>query len=74
MTPIAWATWNGHHHWWICALIVALLIAVAVVLVRRRRRAPRAGGSARTILAERYARGELTAEEYRERLTTLDGP
>lgn len=29
------------------------------------------GDSAREILAERYARGELTTEEYRERLDNL---
>lgn len=28
---------------------------------------------AREILDDRYARGELTTEEYRERLQTLDG-
>jgi uncharacterized membrane protein len=27
----------------------------------------------RAILAERYARGEIEAEEYRERLGNLDG-
>lgn len=30
-------------------------------------------GSARQILDERYARGELTTEEYRERLQALGG-
>ncbi|RJT76977.1 SHOCT domain-containing protein [Arthrobacter cheniae] len=29
-------------------------------------------GRGREILAERYARGELSAEEYRERLRTLE--
>jgi putative membrane protein len=71
--------WNGrtgwHHHglWWIwIPLIWALLIALAVVLLRQRRRPPRVADPARSILAERYARGEITADEYRERLQTLE--
>jgi putative membrane protein len=28
---------------------------------------------ARSVLAERYARGDITADEYRERLTVLKG-
>jgi len=31
-----------------------------------------AARSARAILAERYARGEIDADEYRERLANLD--
>ena len=30
--------------------------------------------SARTVLAERYARGEIDETEYRQRLSVLDGP
>ncbi|MGE0297457.1 MAG: SHOCT domain-containing protein [Pseudonocardia sp.] len=33
-----------------------------------------AHGQARRILDERYARGELTTEEYRERLRTQEEP
>lgn len=32
---------------------------------------PATGGTARRILDERYARGELSTEEYQERLKTL---
>jgi putative membrane protein len=55
---------------------IALLIAVAVRAlgggIRRDRGATNAQRSvARRILDERYARGELSTEEYRERLRTL---
>jgi uncharacterized membrane protein len=40
-------------------------------IVRPRWRAPLISDPARTILAEHYARGEITPEEYRERLETL---
>jgi putative membrane protein len=72
--------WNGHtgwhHHalWWIwIPLIWAPLIALAVVvLLRQRRRSSRVADPARSILAERYARGEITPDEYRERLQMLE--
>ena len=74
--------------WWFWLLGIILLVAItllAVVLVRtlgrgndpsssNRLGAGQTPGSrqARTILDERYARGELTTEEYRERLQALD--
>jgi putative membrane protein len=69
--------WNGHagwHHgwWWIWMLLVwALLIVLVVVLLRGPRQPSRMGDPARTILAERYARGEIAPDEYRERLEML---
>ena len=60
--------------WWLLWPLVWLAVAVAVVwFVSRRRRRPREGGLDRAgeILAERYARGELTSDEYRERLEQL---
>jgi len=48
------------------------LIAVAVyLLVRYLRDRDDRGSRARGILDERYARGELTSEEYRERIDHL---
>ena len=73
----AWGMWDGHwgwHHgyrWTWAPLAWAVLIAAIVSIVRPRWRAPRISDPARTILAERYARGEITPEEYRERLETL---
>jgi putative membrane protein len=60
-----------HGHWWIWTLLWGLVLALALAAFWRSRRAPRAGDSAKTILAERYAKGEITPEEYRERLATL---
>jgi putative membrane protein len=59
--------------WWpLWLLFWAALIGTAVWLISRRRR--RRGGPldrARELLAERYARGELSGAEYRERLDEL---
>jgi putative membrane protein len=56
---------------------IALIILVAVRAlgggISRGNGASRPARSrAREVLDERYARGELTTEEYRERLRTLD--
>ena len=70
--------WGGGWMWlWGVAMMV--LFAVLVVwLIRALTGSPgstrdraQPGDRAREILAERYARGELTAEEYRERLDHL---
>ena len=71
---------------WIFGLLVLVgVIMLIVVLVKAlsgrspnttvpdNSRGPGAGGGrAREILEERYARGELSTEEYRERLRTLE--
>lgn len=70
--------WHGGYGppfpFWIFPLVWLLLIGgavTAVVLGRRRRDAlagPRAG---ERVLAERFAQGDITAEEYRSRLAEL---
>jgi putative membrane protein len=51
-----------------------LLIIAIVALVRGNRPANRAsGGQALHLLEERYARGEITREEFVERRTVLAG-
>jgi putative membrane protein len=70
---------------WGIAMMVAMLMLVAVVvggivwlivrLVRDGepgRQAERASGGARQTLDRRYAAGEIDADEYRERRSTLD--
>jgi putative membrane protein len=61
------------HPWWPLWLFVwAALIGTAVWLISRRRgRRGEPLDRARELLAERYARGELSGEEYRERLDEL---
>jgi putative membrane protein len=71
---------NGHHGWFLFFPLFWLLVFFVVARFFFWRRGPRAwgysGGRPRTdprdILAERYARGEISHEEYRERLANLE--
>jgi putative membrane protein len=68
---------NGWHdgHWWVVFPILWLLLAaLALTILWRRGRNSGdggSGGSAKRILGERFARGEINAEEYRDRLAEL---
>jgi putative membrane protein len=65
---------KGGDGWWPLWLLFWVAIAVAVVwFLWRRWGKPQDDGldGARTILAERYARGDLTGDEYRDRLEQL---
>jgi putative membrane protein len=69
------ATHVDHHgHWWL-PFGLFWLVALGLLtwfVVRTTRRHERTGvDRAADILAERYARGELTHDEYRERLGHL---
>jgi putative membrane protein len=62
----------GHPWWPLWLLFWAALIGTAVWLIARRRdRRADPLDRAREVLAERYALGELTGEEYRKRLDEL---
>lgn len=66
--------WGGN--WWIWRLAMLLfwiaVVALVVWFIRRNAHRDASGvDRARSILAERYARDELSAEEYRERLNNL---
>jgi putative membrane protein len=72
--------WHGHGNWggwwslaWVCWILFIWggLAALAVSAVRRWRRWRPPPGSPEGILAERYARGEISTEEYQERLAVL---
>ena len=75
LTPLLANAGGWHHHggWWIVFPILWLVLAAFVVaLFWRRGRGRRDGGnSPRRILGERFARGEISADEYRERLSQL---
>ncbi|GAA1496079.1 SHOCT domain-containing protein [Paeniglutamicibacter kerguelensis] len=59
--------------WLFWVLLVIGLVLLGILTVRSFSGGARDGRSARRILDERYARGEMTTEEYRERLKTLRG-
>ena len=64
----------GHPWWPLWPILWAALIGTLVWLIARRRQRPHDPlDRAREVLAERYARGELTGEEYRARLDDLHG-
>jgi putative membrane protein len=64
---------NRGDGWWPLWLLFWVVVVAAVAwLLWRRWGKPRGGlDRAREILAERYAKGELTGDEYRERLEQL---
>ena len=71
-------SWGGSWMWLWGIAMMALFVIVVAWLVRATTRngAPSSPPTdptdrAREILAERYARGELTTEEYRERVGQL---
>jgi putative membrane protein len=79
MNILLWPSVLATHHdweggpWLVWPLLWLAVIATVVWLVSRRRwERPRSGGErARDILAERFARGEIAGDEYRERLEQL---
>jgi putative membrane protein len=74
LTTLAWA--GDHDGWWVVApffwvLWLALIGTVVFLLARGRLRRMDGGDRARSILAERFARGEISTDEFRERLDAL---
>ena len=66
--------WGGHPWWPIWSIVwLAVIGTVVWLFVRRRDRRHDPLDRAREVLAERYARGELTGDEYRSRLDDLGG-
>jgi len=68
--------WSGWGMWIMGPVILLLIVWLVVWLVRDTvgaTPAPHSGtGSARGILDERFARGEIDRDEYQERLSTLE--
>jgi putative membrane protein len=76
--------WYSHDAgwWWlmvvtssiVCLALVAGVIALVVWVVRASERAkPTQPSSARAILEERLARGEISVDEFQQRLRLLGG-
>jgi putative membrane protein len=81
MTPVLADSWgNGSHAWFLFFPLFWILLFFLCARFWFWRRGPwgaRCSGSnprasAQTILAERYARGDISHEEYRERLGNLE--
>jgi putative membrane protein len=71
---VADSHWHRGGFWWIpVGLLWVVVLAAAIWFVARHFRPREDSGidRARGILAERYARGEVGVEEYRERLDEL---
>lgn len=64
--------WDGDHFPWfplVPLFFIGLWVVVFLTLRRRWRRSQRPTGE--SVLAERYARGEIDEAEYRDRLAVL---
>jgi putative membrane protein len=62
--------WDGGP-WFLVFPLLWIAIAVALFLTWRGRPARQATHNAQEILAERYARGEISADEFRQRRDEL---
>jgi putative membrane protein len=72
LAPLLADTNGWHHgHWWIVFPILWLLLIALAIALCLQRRGPHDGDPAKRILGERFARGEINADEYRERLAQL---
>ena len=68
-------TWDGGPGWWLIfpALFWVLVLSAAGYLIYRRSPARSARSAAERILAEGYARGEITEDELKQRRAILRG-
>jgi putative membrane protein len=67
---------EDHEGWWIVApffwlLWIGIIATIVYVVFRRRSRRWNGQDRAKAILAERFARGEISSDEFRERLDAL---
>ena len=70
------ASTGDHGDWWIVApffwaLWLVVIASVVFLVFRAKTRGSYGGDRAKAILAERFARGEISTEEFRERLDAL---
>jgi putative membrane protein len=67
---VADSDWH-HDGFWFFRFGLLWLVALGALIWFLARRRDRRSSSAREILADRFARGEIDAQEYRERLAEL---
>jgi putative membrane protein len=71
-TLLAEAGWAGGHAWFLIFPLLWIGLFVTLILMWRGRWGYRGGStSAEDVLADRFARGEISADEYRQRLDVL---
>jgi putative membrane protein len=70
-TILAVGGWHGGGPWFLLFPLLWIGLLVGAWFLFRRRDDRGSGASAEEILGERYARGEITAEEYRQRREVL---
>jgi len=74
-SPLASVGENGDHWWFVFPFFWLLWLGVIVTVVyfvfRGKSRRWNGSDRAKAILAERFARGEISGEEFRERLDQL---
>lgn len=77
MPELADHFWHGGFHWfWVVGVLQPIfwIVVIGLLVTLFRRRPPDARpSSALTILEERYARGEISREEFMERRSVLRG-
>ena len=85
VAPVAYALADWHDrmmdggggaHWWVWGFMMLLMLGIVALVVWLIVRSthihgPGQSSSAREILSERFARGEIGAEEYHDRLSKL---
>lgn len=75
MTLMTWNGYDGPGAWWpifpIFWLLLITGVVVAFTIFWRRRRTPDPAAAGAAQLAERFARGEIDEQEYRDRLSVL---
>ncbi|HTV62196.1 MAG TPA: SHOCT domain-containing protein [Verrucomicrobiae bacterium] len=64
-----WNAWGMGLGWLFWLAVIVAVVALIVYIARQP--SPPANKSAEEILKERFARGEISKEEYEERLKTL---
>jgi putative membrane protein len=67
---MVWHTWNGGP-WFLLFPLFWLLVIVSAFWLFRRGRGWHHGPTAEEVLAERYARGEISGEEFEQRRQVL---
>jgi putative membrane protein len=74
--PLVASMGDDHEHWWFVfpffwLLWLAVIATVFYLVFRGKARRWHGHDRAKVILAERFARGEISGEEFRERLEQL---